>query len=285
MELEVMVALEEARPVITFESNWDDVLGRAREPRSVRRSARRARGAVLVLAVALATAIAITPAFGVRGRLGSFFSLATASQSRATWNLAGPPVKATGRIGAAARLTRVKQGTLRRIVSGGSGYRRVSLIGAIGEDGKPWLGQQGPGWASAFFPLFGQVGEVNRASWRTRTAHGWDGWQFPMYGRSDAHRLVFSYLAFGGMQQTAVTWATLIGFARSDVARVTVVDLSGATRSLHLGDGGGYAYAAVRASELPRELRAFNKDGRLIGLQKLRLEPLEPKRQTEEVVH
>jgi hypothetical protein len=281
MELETMVALEEARPLIVFEPDWNDVLGRACEPRRAQGwgqggPRRRARSAALVLAVAVATAIAITPAFGVRGRLGSFFSLATASQPRATWNLVGPRVAATGQIGAAARLTRVHQRTLRRIVSGGSGYRQVSLIGAIGEDGKPWLGQQGPGWASAFFPLFGPVGEVDRASWRTRTAHGWDGWQFPMYGRSEAHRLVFSYLAFGGTQKTAVTWATLIGFARSDVARVTAVTVSGATRPLHLGRGGGYAYAAVRPEELPRELRVFDKDGRLIGLQQFRLEPLEP---------
>ena len=276
MELEVMVALEEARPVIAFDPDWHDVLGRAREPRPVRRAPSRVHVGVLVLAVALATAIAITPAFGVRGRIGSFFSLATESQPRSGWNFAGPPVAATGQIGTAARLTRVRLGTLRRIVSGGSGYRRVSLIGAIGEDGKPWLGQQGPGWASAFFPLFGQVGEVDRASWRTRTAHGWDGWKFPMYGRADAQRLVFGYAAFGGQRQTAVTWATVIGFARSDVARVSVVTASGATRRLQLGPGGGYAYAAVRPSSLPRELRVFDADGQLIGLQQFRLEPIEP---------
>jgi hypothetical protein len=273
MDLEVMLALEETRPVLAFAGDWDDVLARAGE-----RPGRRApRPKVLALAavVALAVATAI-PAFALRDRLGSFFSIANSPQPTSRWELVGPSVPATGEVGAAARLTRIHLRTLRELVAGGNGYRRVALVAGIGEDGRPWVGQRGTGWASAFFPLFGDLTETDRAVWRTRTAHGWDGWQFPMYGRSDRGRTVFSYVAFGGEARASVDWATLVGFARSDVARVEVVTRSGVRHRLALRRGGGYTYTAVRTAALPSELRAFDADGRLIGRARFHLQPLDP---------
>jgi hypothetical protein len=253
--------LEAARPRVEFDQDWDDVLARARPARRpLRRVALTAACAALLAAGAAA---ASSP--GLRGGLLSIFDLARTADPAPTWQLAGPRIRATGALRAAARLTHVEPASLREIASGGTGYRRLTLVGGLGPDREPWLAQVGPGWASDFFPLFGAVAEVDRPVWHTRTAHGWDGWQFPMYGRSDSRRALFDYTAFGGARPGAVEWATLVGFARSDVARVVVSTRAGARRALALGGRGAYAYAAVRASALPRTLTAYDAAGRVVG--------------------
>jgi hypothetical protein len=272
MDLQISAALEEHRPRVELEPDWDDVLRRARA------AGRRPRTPVVAAALlaVLAVLLAVTPAAGLRGKLRSFFDLSRSADPARTWTLAGSPVQLSGPLRAAARLTHVDPGTLRRVAAGGSGYRRVALIGGIGPDRRPWLAQAGPGWVSNFFPLFGALGEVDRPVWRTRTAHGWDGWQFPMYGRADGGRAVFGYVAFGGHTPGRVDWATTVGFVRSDVARLVVTTAAGARHTVPLARNGGYAYAAVRASALPRELTARDASGRLLGRERLVLRPLTP---------
>jgi hypothetical protein len=253
--------LEAARPRVEFDQDWDDVLARARP---ARRPLRRA-ALVAACAAVLAAGAAAASSPGLRGGLLSIFDLARTADPAPTWKLAGPHIRATGALGSAARLTHVDPATIRRIASGGSGYRRLTLVGGLGPDREPWLAQVGPGWASDFFPLFGALTEVDRPVWHTRTAHGWDGWQFPMYGRSDSHRALFDYVAFGGSHPGAVDWATLVGFARSDVARVVVATRAGGRRALVVGRRGAYAYAAVRPSALPRSLTAYDATGHVVG--------------------
>jgi hypothetical protein len=253
--------LEAARPRVEFAQDWDDVLARARP---TRRSVRHA-ALVGACAAVLAAGAAAASSPGLRGGLLSIFDLARTADPAPTWKLAGPRIRATGPLGAAARLTHVDPDTIREIAAGGAGYRRLTLVGGLGPDRDPWLAQVGPGWASDFFPLFGALAEVDRPVRHTRTAHGWDGWQFPMYGRADSHRALFDYAAFGGSRPGTIEWATLVGFARSDVARVVVGTRAGARRALAIGKRGAYAYAAVHAPDLPRTLTAYDAGGHVVG--------------------
>jgi hypothetical protein len=246
--------------------DWDDVLARSR--RGAGR--RRATAAAALAAVALVA----TPALALHGRLASFFDLARSPARPATWLLVGPRVRPDARLRAAARLTHVAPGSLRLVGAAGAGYRRVSLVAGIGPDGRPWLAQEGPGWANDFFPLFGAVADPGLGVWHTRTRHGWDGWHFPMYGRSDEHRRVFAYVAFGGAVPAVTGWATVVGFVRPDVARVEVVTAGGAVRTAALARGGGFGYAARTPASLPRTLRAYDVGGRLVEALRLQTAPL-----------
>jgi hypothetical protein len=261
--------LEAARPHVGFAQDWDDVIERAR-PR--RRPLRRAMLVACCAAVLAAGATAASSP-SLRGGLLSVFDLARNTDPAPTWRLAGPSVRPVGQLRAAAVLTHVDPSTIRRIASGGAGYRRLTLVGGVGPDGRPWLAQLGPGWASDFFPLFGALDEIDRPVWHSRTAHGWDGWQFPMYGRADSHRPLFSYVAFGGERPDVVGWATLVGFARSDVARVVVATRGGARHAVHMRPRGSYAYAAVRPADLPRVLTAFDAAGHVLGRESVSLPP------------
>ncbi len=263
--------VEAARPRVEFDPDWDDVLIRAQPRRRPLGHAALAAACATILAAGAAAAS--SP--GLRGGLLSIFDLARRTDPAPTWRLAGPRIPAAGPLGAAARLTHVDPATIREIAAGGSGYRRLVLVGGLGPDREPWLAQVGPGWASDFFPLFGALTQVDRPVWHTRTAHGWDGWQFPMHGRSDSHRALFDYVAFGGSRRGAVEWATLVGFARSDVAHVVVSTRAGARRALVVGTRGAYAYAAVRGPALPRTLTAYDASGHVVGRDTVSL-PLAP---------
>lgn len=246
--------------------DWDDVLARSR---------RRPGRPRLVAATALAAvALVATPALALHGGLGSFFDLARSPARPGTWLLVGPHVRPDARLRAAARLTHVREGSLRLVGAAGSGYRRVSLVAGIGPDGRPWLAQQGADWTNNFFPLFGAVADPGLGVWHTRTPHGWDGWHFPTYGRADEHRQLFAYVAFGGTAQTGTGWATVVGFARPDVARVEVVTATGTPRPAALGRGGGFGYAARTPAMLPRTLRAYDDRGRLVEVVGLHTAPL-----------
>jgi hypothetical protein len=218
--------------------------------------------------------VAVTPALGLRGKVASLFAVAKSPHPAQTWNVVGRPVQSTPGIEAAAKLTRVDRTTLREIVAGGFGYRRVALLGGIGEDGRPWLAQSGAGWTSDFFPLFGAVGDVDRHVWRTRTAHGWDGWQFPMFGRAQSGRGVYTYAAFGGPRPAALTWATLVGFVRGDVARVVVVGANGSRHARPLGRNRGYAFSTTDPSSVPKLVIAYDGGGNEIGRERIELEAL-----------
>jgi hypothetical protein len=275
MDLQVAEALEEVRPAVAFEPDWDDVLRRGGVSGRPAR-ARGRRSVPLALLAAVAVTIAVAPAFGLRGKVASLFAVAKSPHPAASWSVVGRPVPATPAIAAAARLTHVHRATLRQVAAGGSGYRRVVLLGGIGPDGRPWLAQSGPGWTSDFFPLFGPVGDVDRHVWHTRTPHGWDGWQFPMFGRADSRRAVYTYAAFGGSRPGSITWATLVGFVRGDVARVVVVGADGSRHATALGRSRGYSFAAADAAALPRLVIALDASGHELAREPIRLQSLSP---------
>jgi hypothetical protein len=259
-------ALDEIRPEVAFDPAWREVVRRSRRPRG--------RIAFAAAAVAALVVVGVTPAVGLRGRLESFFDLSRGAGAAASWHLAGPRVHADGRLLAAARLTHVDPATLRRVSAGGSGWRRVVLIGGLGPDRRPWLAQEGPGWVSNFFPLFGAIADVDSSVWHTKTAHGWDGWHFPMYARNDGRFGIFPFTAYGGSRPDRVTWATVVGFVRSDVVRLSVVTESGETRRVQLRPDGGFAYAARMRAALPRELRGYDAHGRLVAHVRPNLDPV-----------
>jgi hypothetical protein len=247
--------------------DWEDVLARARHGRGRRR---------LATAGALAAALALlaTPALALHGRLATFFDLARDPAATRAWPLAGPRIRPDARLRAAARLTHVDASTLRLVAASGSGYRRVDLIAGVGPDGRPWLAQEGDGWTNEFFPLFGPVADPGLGVWHTRTPHGWDGWHFPTYGRADERRALFAFVAFGGTAPSATGWATVVGFVRSDVARVAVVTASGSVHRIAIAPGGGFAYAARTPGGLPLVLRAWDAHDRLLEARRLATAPL-----------
>jgi hypothetical protein len=229
-----------------------------------------------VLLAAGVLAAAVAPAFGLGGKVVSLFAAARAPHPAQSWDVVGRAVPPTPGVRASARLTRVDVRTLRQIAAGGAGFRHVALLAAIGEDGRPWLAQSGPGWTSDFFPLFGEVADVDRRIWRTRTPQGWDGWRFPMYGRVDTRRAIFTFAAFGGPRPESVTWATLVGFARGDVARLVVVGADGSRRERRLGGSRGFAFATRDPAALPVLLVAYDGAGNALARDRIKLEPLSP---------
>lgn len=72
------------------------------------------------------------------------------------------------------------------------------------------------------------------------------------------------YVADGGTTIGKVEWVSLVGLARSDVARVTLVTQSGAERPLNLNRWRGFTYSADSKDAFPASLRAYAGDGSLI---------------------
>jgi hypothetical protein len=126
---------------------------------------------------------------------------------------------------------------------------------------------------SDFFPLFGALGQVaNRYAWRP-TEGGWQGSEFPMYARIDERRQLFDYVLYGRSAPARVSWATLVGFVRGDVARLSVLTASGAVRQVAPTAAGGFSYAAPTAAELPSRVEAYDARGHLLGVERLDLKP------------
>jgi hypothetical protein len=274
MELDVVLALEESRPVVAFEPDWRDVLDRADlRDDGARVGRRRRRVPLAACALLVAVVAAAGPALGLDETLRSFFDLSRPGHVAPAWRQAGPPVRPGRALLAAARLTHVDPGTLRRIGAAGSGDRRLLLIGGIGPGGGAWLGQTGAGWVSDFFPLFGDVGQVaNRYTWRP-TARGWQGTTFPMYARQNARRGVFDYVLYGGTAPRRTSWATLVGFARDDVVRVAVRTAAGARRWQPLTSSGGFSYVARSPALLPSRVEGFDRAGKLVAHERIDLRP------------
>jgi hypothetical protein len=72
------------------------------------------------------------------------------------------------------------------------------------------------------------------------------------------------YVADGGTTIGKVEWMSLVGLARSDVARVTLVAQSGSEQALSLNRWRGFAYATDSSSGFPNSLRAYDSGGSLI---------------------
>jgi hypothetical protein len=75
----------------------------------------------------------------------------------------------------------------------------------------------------------------------------------------------------GPSGSTLATSVALVGLARSDVASVRATLVGGSTTDLPLTNG-TFGYAASDRSLLPTVVRAYGKDGRLLGEQALELD-------------
>jgi hypothetical protein len=72
------------------------------------------------------------------------------------------------------------------------------------------------------------------------------------------------YAASGGTVIGNVEWVNLVGFARSDVARVTLVTQSGNEQDLSLNRWRGFRYSSQSKEAFPAALRAYEANGSLI---------------------
>ncbi|MGH2702859.1 MAG: hypothetical protein ACRDJ2_13950 [Actinomycetota bacterium] len=72
------------------------------------------------------------------------------------------------------------------------------------------------------------------------------------------------YVMDGGTVIGNVEWVSLVGFARSDVARVTLVTQRGTEETLNLNRWRGFAYSTEDKDAFPASLRAYDGDGSLI---------------------
>jgi hypothetical protein len=75
---------------------------------------------------------------------------------------------------------------------------------------------------------------------------------------------VVRFAASGGSTINETDWTTLVGLARSDVARVTLVSQDGSERSLALNHWRGFTYSADDPPAFPASLRAYDPAGSLI---------------------
>lgn len=83
-----------------------------------------------------------------------------------------------------------------------------------------------------------------------------------------------SYVSMGGAKLTVVDHVEVIGFVRSDVAKVTVVLADGSEQDVSLNRWRGFGFAAATAMNPPKAVRAFDASGRLIDERALEPSPV-----------
>jgi hypothetical protein len=126
--------------------------------------------------------------------------------------------------------------SIREVVSGGGLGRGLKLITARGADGAPCV---------SFITESGGAR------------------QFSCLDSADEGALV-RFAASGGATIHKTDWTTLVGLARSDISRVTVMRQDGSERTLPLNRWGGFTYSADDPEAFPTTLRAYDAAGSLI---------------------
>jgi hypothetical protein len=87
--------------------------------------------------------------------------------------------------------------------------------------------------------------------------------QFSCLDSANGDALV-RFAASGGSTVNKTDWTTLVGLARSDVSRVTLVTQDGSERTLELNRWRGFAYSAGEPGAFPASLRAYSEAGLVI---------------------
>jgi hypothetical protein len=208
--------------------------------------------AVVLLAAALAVA---APALGLRGQIADLFTLGKENRPVATWSLPGEPTRVPPIAIEFARRAGVDPATLREVAAAGSGANRRLLLAGRGPDGRVWIAFGGEGVIRPFGPLASVVQQ-----WTDH--HG---------GRAPA---MIKGVSSGGADPTVVDHVEVIGFVRSDVARVTAVLPDGSEREVPLNRWRGFGFAAAANEGLPHALRALDADGQLLQESPLHVGPL-----------
>lgn len=202
------------------------------------------RARVVLPAVALLAAILAlaTPAFGLRDQVIDLFTLGKENRPVGVWSLPGKPTAVDPIAIEFAKRAGVDPTTLREVAAAGTGAERRVLLAGRGPDGTIWIAPVGisPGGARVIGPFR------------------------PLASDASADQAIVSYVSMGGAKLTVVDHLEVIGFARSDVASVAVVLSDGRNRNLPLNRWRGFGFAGATVATLPRAVRAFDADGRLI---------------------
>jgi hypothetical protein len=169
------------------------------------------------------------------------------SATAATWtpggHLPGVPLarstnlSARGVQAAVAISSGIDAQSIREVVSGGAFGLRLRLITARGPNRAPCV---------SFITESGGAG------------------QFSCFDSSSGEGALVRFAFSGGSIVNKTDWTTLVGLARSDVSRVTMLTQNGNERSLALNRWRGFTYSAASASDFPAALRAYGADGSLI---------------------
>jgi hypothetical protein len=174
---------------------------------------------------------------------------AEAASSGATWTpggqLPGVPITVTrpsasvraGVDAAVALSSGVDRSSVREVVAGGPFGFGMRLMTARGSDGKPCV---------SFVTDRGGARE------------------FSCFDADTEKGALVRFVGDGGTTLGKVEWVSLVGLARSDVARVTLVTQGRAERELPLNGSRGFTYSADTEPEFPTNLRAYDAAGSLI---------------------
>lgn len=200
-----------------------------------------------VLAAASAVTLAAVIAGAWTFRTGDS---AEAAPPPATWTpggqLPGVPLTATrssagvraGVDAAVAFSAGVDPSSVREVVAGGTfGFGGMRLVTARASDGRPcvsFVTDRGGGREFTCFDAEGETGALVR------------------------------FVGDGGTTLGKVEWVNIVGLARSDVARLTLLTQGGAERDLPLNGARGFAYSTEDKDAFPASLRAYDADGSLI---------------------
>lgn len=208
---------------------------------------RKRRNLVVVTALIAAAAVAGVWAIAAGGAGGT----ASTSTAAATWTPGGqlpgtpmgmtrPSARVASGVQAALAISSrgIDPGSVREVVAGGVfGGLGMRLLTARGLEGDPCIAMvTNTGGARSFSCLTSQ----------------------------DGGGALVRYVADGGTTIGNVEWVSLVGLARSDVARVTLVTQSGAEQTLTLNRWRGFTYSADSKDAFPASLRAYDPDGSLI---------------------
>jgi len=135
-----------------------------------------------------------------------------------------------------AKLGGIDLATLRQVVAIGPADRRFALIAARGPQNEICLSLGGSLLANAFHCLDDTVGQ----------------------------RAVIDYVTGGGNTPKSHDHTTVIGVARSEVARLVMTLTDGSHQGVVLNRWRAFAYAANSPEPLPAALTAYNADGAVL---------------------
>lgn len=189
----------------------------------------------LLAAALITTAVAVTIAVAV-------------TSGRPSPASAGPLPASTYTPGAfVADLARQAHvGTLKALVSAGTGDSTVTIVTGTDASGEP--------------------------CWTVTVLGGRAGNHFRCGAAPSADGAISIFPDISGAPGSAMaTSVSLIGLARHDVARVEATLLDGSNKNLTLANG-TFSYAATDQAALPTVVRAYDEGGRLIGEQTLKVD-------------
>jgi hypothetical protein len=130
----------------------------------------------------------------------------------------------------------VLPGSAREVITIGMGARSLTLLSARGTAGEVCLSVTS--------------GEISK--------------QFSCMNEQARRRALLTYVASGGSALGVTDWARVVGLARSDVGRVTVVLQNGDEQELALSESRAYKYEADSNALIATHIRAYRASGALI---------------------